>query len=158
MHATHQFFLTERSLYLLVLNGREGGEDAEADYWLRLIESFGGDSPVIVVLNKIKEHPFDLNRRAPEQKYVDPRVRATDCEDGTGIDELRGDRARDGPAGAPAGKFPGELVRIKDQLADMAKNYLTLRGIPRGVRASSGRTTRGAGRARRVTCTAWASR
>ena len=62
MHATHQFFLTQRSLYLLVLNGREGGEDADADYWLKLITSFGGDSPVIVVLNKIKEHPLDLNR------------------------------------------------------------------------------------------------
>lgn len=24
MHATHQFFLTERSLYLLVLSGRQG--------------------------------------------------------------------------------------------------------------------------------------
>jgi internalin A len=52
MHATHQFFLTARSLYLLVLSGRQGGEDAEAEYWLQLIESFGGDSPVIVVLNK----------------------------------------------------------------------------------------------------------
>jgi len=47
MHATHQFFLTQRSLYLLVLNGREGGEDVDADYWLKLITSFGGDSPVI---------------------------------------------------------------------------------------------------------------
>jgi Ras of Complex, Roc, domain of DAPkinase/TIR domain len=44
MHATHQFFLTERSLYLLVLNGREGGEDVDAEYWLKHIESFGGDS------------------------------------------------------------------------------------------------------------------
>ena len=90
MHATHQFFLTQRSLYFLVLNGREGGEDADADYWLRLIESFGGDSPVIVVLNKIKEHPFDLNRRALQQKY--PFIHdfvQTDCEDGTGIIELR---------------------------------------------------------------------
>jgi internalin A len=52
MHATHQFFLTKRSLYLLVINGRQGSEDAEAEYWLRLIESFGGNSPVIVVLNK----------------------------------------------------------------------------------------------------------
>jgi Ras of Complex, Roc, domain of DAPkinase/TIR domain len=42
MHATHQFFLTERSLYLLVLNGREGGEDLDAEYWLKHIESFGG--------------------------------------------------------------------------------------------------------------------
>ena len=34
MHSTHQFFLTQRSLYLLVLNGRQGHEDADADYWL----------------------------------------------------------------------------------------------------------------------------
>jgi internalin A len=52
MHATHQFFLTARSLYLLVLSGRQGGEDAEAEYWLQLIESFAGDSPVIVVLKR----------------------------------------------------------------------------------------------------------
>jgi internalin A len=54
MHSTHQFFLTERSLYLLVLNGRQGHEDEDADYWLELIQSFGGNSPVIVVLNKIQ--------------------------------------------------------------------------------------------------------
>ena len=61
MHATHQFFLTERSIYLLVLNGREGGEDLDAEYWLKHIESFGGDSPVLVVQNKIAQHPFELN-------------------------------------------------------------------------------------------------
>src|SRR5207302_41203 len=90
MHATHQFFLSQRSLYLLVLNGRQGGEDADAEYWLQLIESFGGDSPVIVVLNKIKEHAFDLNRRGLQGKY--PTIRQfirTDCKDRTGIDELR---------------------------------------------------------------------
>ncbi|HEX8472611.1 MAG TPA: leucine-rich repeat domain-containing protein, partial [Pyrinomonadaceae bacterium] len=91
MHATHQFFLTQRSLYLLVLNGRAGGEEADAEYWLKLIESFGDESPVIVVLNKIKEHPFDLNRRALRQKY--PFIRhfvKTDCADETiGLDELR---------------------------------------------------------------------
>src|SRR5262249_17761278 len=35
MHATHQFFLTARTLYLLVLNRRQGGLDREADYWFR---------------------------------------------------------------------------------------------------------------------------
>jgi internalin A len=42
------------------------------------------------VLNKIKEHPFDLNRRALQQKY--PFIRdfvKTDCADGTGIIALR---------------------------------------------------------------------
>src|SRR4029077_11696278 len=53
MHATHQFFLTARALYILVLEGRGGGCDEEADYWLRLIRAFGGnDAPVLIVLNK----------------------------------------------------------------------------------------------------------
>jgi internalin A len=68
MHSTHQFFLTERSLYLLVLNGRQGHEDEDADYWLELIQSFGGSSPVIVALNKISEQPFDVNRACPSAK------------------------------------------------------------------------------------------
>ena len=69
MHATHQFFLTERALYLLVLAGREGREDADAEYWLNMISAFGKDSPVIVALNKIKEHPFNVNRRLLRDKY-----------------------------------------------------------------------------------------
>jgi len=127
MHATHQFFLTQRSLYLLVLNGREGGEDADAEYWLRLIASFGVESPVIVVLNKIKTHPFDLNRRGLQQKY--PNIRdliKTDCSDGTGVAELRQvieretdrlEHLRDA--------FPAAWFSIKDQLAETKKNYLT---------------------------------
>ena len=89
MHATHQFFLTERTFYLIVLSGREGSEDADAEYWLKLVTSFGGDSPVLVVLNKQKEHPFDVDRRGLKQKY--PNIRefaATDCEDGRGLDDL----------------------------------------------------------------------
>ncbi len=42
MHATHQFFLTERSLYVLVLTGREGNADSDAEYWLKLIDGFEG--------------------------------------------------------------------------------------------------------------------
>ncbi|MCI5183947.1 MAG: hypothetical protein D3921_15755, partial [Candidatus Electrothrix sp. AW1] len=49
MHATHQFFLSHRSLYVLVLDVRR---DERPEHWLRYIETFGGDSPVLVVLNK----------------------------------------------------------------------------------------------------------
>ena len=51
LHATHQFFLTERSLYLLVLEPRSGLAQRDAEYWLKLIETQGGASPVIVALN-----------------------------------------------------------------------------------------------------------
>ncbi|MEK7399563.1 MAG: COR domain-containing protein, partial [Candidatus Poribacteria bacterium] len=127
MHSTHQFFLTQRSLYLLVLNGRKGHEDEDAEYWLSLIKSFGEDSPIIVVLNKIKEFPFDVNRRNLEDKF--PKIQKfieTDCEDETGIDELRKiieketdrlEHLRDA--------FPSSWFAIKDNLAGMKENYLT---------------------------------
>lgn len=89
MHATHQFFMTKRSLYLLVLNAREGEQDANIDYWLRLIASFSADSPVLIVVNKIHQHAFELNRRGLQAKF--PAIRGflqTDCDAGTGLEDL----------------------------------------------------------------------
>ncbi|MEH2459649.1 MAG: COR domain-containing protein, partial [Nostoc sp.] len=89
-HATHQFFLTKRSLYLLVCNCRTSEEENRIEYWLKLIESFGGHSPVIIVGNKKDEQPFDINRKALREKY--PNIQAiieTSCQDNIGIDELR---------------------------------------------------------------------
>jgi internalin A len=127
MHSTHQFFLTERSLYLLVLNGRQGHEDEDADYWLELIQSFGGGSPVIVVLNKIHEHPFDVNRGALQQKF--PNIRnfiATDCATETGLAELRAAIEQETDALEHLrDPFPKSWVAIKDRLAQMADNYIS---------------------------------
>ncbi|MEM1292056.1 MAG: COR domain-containing protein [Cyanobacteria bacterium P01_H01_bin.162] len=127
MHSTHQFFLTERSLYLLVLNGRQGHEDEDAEYWLELIESFGGNSPVIVVLNKITEHAFDVNRGALQQKF--PNIRAfilTDCAGNIGLDELQSTIKRETDRleflRTP---FPASWLTIKNKLAGMDKNYIS---------------------------------
>ena len=89
-HATHQFFLTKRSLYLLACNCRTSEDENRLEYWLKLIESFGDASPVILVGNKCDEQPLDLNRKALRDKY--PNIKAiieTSCESGTGIEELR---------------------------------------------------------------------
>ncbi|RWX51844.1 hypothetical protein VU01_10733 [Candidatus Electrothrix marina] len=84
MHATHQFFLSRRSLYVLVLDGRR---DERPEYWLRYIESFGGGSPVLVVLNKYDTNPsFDLDRPFLQEKY--PFIVGfwrTSCATGNGI-------------------------------------------------------------------------
>ena len=89
-HATHQFFLTKRSLYLLVCNCRTSEEENRLEYWLKLIETFGDKSPVIIVGNKKDEQPFDINRKALLEKY--PNIKAileTSCLRGQGIAELR---------------------------------------------------------------------
>ena len=127
MHATHQFFLTERGLYLVVLSGREGGEDADAEYWLKLVASFGGGSPVFLVLNKMVQHPFDLDRRGLRQKY--PNIRefvATDCNPVRGLDELK-EKLLGVLSGWDARRvaFPASWFAIKERLATMSESYLS---------------------------------
>ena len=92
MHATHQFFLTKRSLYLLVLDARKGEGESNIHYWLRIIQSYGGDSPVLVVINK-NEPPdhLELNETRLAKDYG-PNVKGffkTSCSIGSGIPELR---------------------------------------------------------------------
>ena len=127
MHATHQFFLTERSLYLLVLNGREGGEDIDAEYWLKHIESFGADSPVIVVQNKVGEHAFELNYRGLQGRY--PQIRGfvkTDCRAKLGIDDLRSaiEKAiKDMPDVRM--QFPADWFAVKERLESMDDEFMS---------------------------------
>jgi hypothetical protein len=87
MHATHQFFLSKRSLYILVLDGRK---EEKIEYWLKHIESFGGDSPVLVVLNKIDENPaFEVNGKFLQEKY--PSIKGfyrISCKDRRGIENF----------------------------------------------------------------------
>ncbi len=89
MHSTHQFFLTKRSLYVLVLDATLGEEENRIEYWLKIIQSFGKDSPVIIVGNKADQHPLDIDRRGLNNKY--PQIKTfleTSCEKCEGIEEL----------------------------------------------------------------------
>ena len=126
LHAAHQFFLTPRSLYLLVLEGRQGDEEADAEYWLPLIASFGKEEegdlpPVLLVLNKAGGNPFGLNRRALQEKY--PFIRgfvATDCAERTGLNELLKAIVREtDQLKYLRADFPASWFAIKDQLATM---------------------------------------
>jgi internalin A len=90
MHATHQFFLTRRSLYLLVIDARAGEKESNIHYWLKIIQSYGGDSPVLVVVNKCDQHPHELNETRLMRDY--PNIRGfaqASCSSGQGIQKLR---------------------------------------------------------------------
>jgi len=132
MHATHQFFLTARSLYLLVLNRRPGSYDREADYWLRLIRAFGGkNAPVIVVLNKQKSEPFDVNRGAWLERYAE-NIRGfveTDCAAPGTITQLkRKIQEQIGQLKDVKSNFPRRWFAIKDELKGMGADYVTFEG------------------------------
>jgi internalin A len=62
LHSTHQFFLTERSLYLVVLEPRSGLAQRDAEYWLKLVEVQGRGSPTIVVMNWSRGRPWKVDQ------------------------------------------------------------------------------------------------
>jgi internalin A len=128
-HATHQFFLTKRSLYLLVCNCRTSEEENRLEYWLKLIESFGGQSPIIIVGNKKDEQPLDINRKALREKY--PNIKAiieTSCPitEGDGIDELRQAITREvGQLKEVYDLLPLSWFEVKECLEKMDEDFIS---------------------------------
>ncbi|WP_446011736.1 COR domain-containing protein [Candidatus Electrothrix sp.] len=125
MHATHQFFLSRRSLYVLVLDGRR---DERPEYWLRHIESFGGDSPILVILNKHDSNPsFDVNRPFLMQKY--PAIKGffrTSCANGKGIARFRKALLKELAKVEMIGiRWPGSWFRVKERIEELNRPYIS---------------------------------
>jgi small GTP-binding protein len=124
MHATHQFFLSKRSLYILVLDGRR---DEKTEYWLKHIESFGGDSPILVLLNKIDENPsFEVNRKFLQEKYKGIKgFYRVSCANGQGIKDFTGALSKAlADVELIETMWPKTWFNVKMQLEDMADNFI----------------------------------
>ncbi|GIV31761.1 MAG: hypothetical protein KatS3mg030_063 [Saprospiraceae bacterium] len=67
MRSTHQFFFTERTLYVLVTVART--ERKDLNYWLELVQKLGGGAPVLIAINKTDLDTHDLDRAALQRDY-----------------------------------------------------------------------------------------
>jgi internalin A len=126
MHATHQFFLTPKCLYLIVLNGRDGTEERDVVYWLELVQSFAGASPVIVIQNKIDDKEYELNYRELKKSF--PQIvefQKTDCATARGIEELKEliRQTIDEKMSFMRERFQEAWFSVKSHLADMGDKY-----------------------------------
>jgi len=57
---THQFFLTNRSLFLLAWHARMGFDVGKLYYWLDTLTALAPDSPVLLVATHIDERDADI--------------------------------------------------------------------------------------------------
>jgi internalin A len=126
LHGTHQIFLSERCVYVLVLEGRKDDWETETDYWIRFIQSFGGDSPVVVLLNKYDEHRFSVDRfRLKERCSQIVDFVETDAFTGLGIATLLNllqqivNNMEDVWKGVPK-----KWHRVKEELTQMPESFL----------------------------------
>jgi internalin A len=125
-HTTHQFFLTHRSLYLIVLESRKDESANRLEYWLRHVQSFAGDAPIIIVVNKSDQHRMVLDERGLMLKY--PAIQAIihiSCMTGEGIPQLR-QVIETALATMPHINdwIPLTWFAVKEKLADLDKDYL----------------------------------
>ncbi len=91
-HATHQFFLTNRSLYIFVWDARQEEEYGRIDYWMHTIESFANDSPIIIAVNKCDSRSSikQLDLKSMKEKF--PQIIDSfrvSCKENRGIGSLR---------------------------------------------------------------------
>ncbi len=94
MHATHRFFLSRRCVYIVVADATRDRDynQAKIEYWLELIKSYGGDSPILLVSSKSESFALDINKNDLQEKYpnlVRGAVLATSAKSGKGIEELK---------------------------------------------------------------------
>lgn len=83
--ATHRFFLSKRSLYALVADSRN--EDTDFNYWLHIVEMFGGESPLMIILNEKHQRKRNLDIDAM-------RARFTNITDVIAVDFAEDDKTR----------------------------------------------------------------
>lgn len=127
--ATHQFFITERTVYLFVTEARQESNYLDFDYWLNVVQMLGDNSPVIVVQNKI-----DLRKKSlPTAKYRSQFPNIVDfvdvsCADGyeetiSNLVEVMRRAVRRLPQVGDA--LPGEWVTIRNSLKDLGVDYIS---------------------------------
>jgi internalin A len=87
-HATHQFFLTERSFYILLVDNRR--ENPNLCYWLSIIELLSSASPVLLVHNEKQDRRCEINVSQLRGDFANLKESLnTNLADNRGLDELQ---------------------------------------------------------------------
>ncbi|BAU12688.1 Miro domain-containing protein [Leptolyngbya sp. NIES-3755] len=125
-HQTHQFFLTDRSLYLLVADSRK--EDTDHPYWLNIIRLLSDNSPVLLVQNEKQNRTCTLNLRELraefDQLYLPTPINLSDNRNLSDLrktiqrhlEDLLGD-------GLP---FPNKWLAVRHSLENDNRNHISL--------------------------------
>ncbi|HMX20331.1 MAG TPA: COR domain-containing protein, partial [Anaerolineales bacterium] len=127
MHATHQFFFSGRSLYLLVFDTGKTLEQNNIEYWLTLINAYSQNAPVILVGNKCDQHEMDVEKRRLREKY--PNIRGfvgTSASTGEHIAELR-QKIQEEVRAMPQVRvlFSADYLAVKDEMETLSAAHIS---------------------------------
>ncbi|MGX9727275.1 MAG: COR domain-containing protein [Candidatus Electronema sp. VV] len=130
MHASHRFFMSSRSLYILVLDSRD--DTCKCHWrWLRHIEKYGDKPPIIVAMNKMDANPsYNIEQKSINASFpaIENRFFQISCKSNDGLPEL----VRSMAASVPKTPLYGLVIskswlkiRRRLETATEAQNYIS---------------------------------
>lgn len=125
-HATHQFFLTKRSLYILVVDSRR--EDTDFFYWLNVADLLSEASPILIVKNEKQDRQWEINERQLRGEFLNLKdVLATNLKDNRGLSSIK-KAIKHYISTLPhvGSALPKTWVKVRQALETDSRNYITL--------------------------------
>jgi hypothetical protein len=119
-HATHQFFLTEDAIYLVLWNARQGAESGKHDlwYWLELLKMRVRNPTFLLVATHVERTPPDLNFSDIQRSYGGCQGHyPVELENLVGLDSLRS-KVLELAANSPSlrAEWPAEWLVVRNEI------------------------------------------
>ena len=125
-HATHQFFLTKRSLYALVADTRK--EDTDFYYWLNVVELLSNNSPLIIVKNQKDDRYIEIDVNSLRGRFENLKESlATNLKDNRGLNDiLKSIQYHITKLRHVGSTLPTTWKRVREALEQDDRNYISL--------------------------------
>lgn len=126
-HGTHQFFFSNKSLFVLVADTRE--QKTDFNYWLNTVEQLTGDkSPLIVLLNKKFDHTWQIDEPGLKNRFgkIFKDVISVDLSNQKEIPNLQ-DIIKEKIFNLPQVGYilPKSWVKIRQQLSEINEKFIS---------------------------------
>jgi len=132
-HSTHQFFLTKRSLYILLDDTKKDDKDVNDttfNYWLQVVELLSESSPVLIIQNEKADRSKALDLQSMQGRFKNVKGSwPTNIETCRGLKEIRTALEYHVQELPLVGELlPKQWVVIRKALEELAleKDYITL--------------------------------
>jgi internalin A len=125
-HTTHQFFLTRRSLYALVVDNRK--EDTDFYYWLNVVELLSDNSPLLIIKNEKQERQREINERQLRGEFTNLKeTLSTNLANNRGLPQIL-EQIKHHIKNLPhvGTELPKTWVKVREALEGKSCNYISL--------------------------------
>ena len=129
-YSMHRMFLTERTIYVVMVNARDEKRGAQTEEWLDTVKSFAPNAPVLLAVNKLDENP-GIELDEPKLREEHPNLKKILYMSARDYDREQFNETFTQAmlelickSDVPKEKWPTNWKKVKDALGNMEKPYI----------------------------------